>query len=362
MNLRRVQSPEFRPSTNTSIGKISVLDPAEVLIQKTDRSGFIENENFKELRRFATDALDWMAKRRLQEREKTRVKKRKLESIAVERAKNKVDAIIEKLPKEKKKKVEEAVIKYERAKERETKILQDEVQLYRTLSTVGTTSATFAHESKNTLGNILESGKTVRRRGQEHLGPNYEKLFKNPVDRIITSAEALANFSTSTLSLLAQEKRRKQRVQIHQSINAIIGLFHYFFLERNVTIEKRYAVASPYLLGSEAALDSIIINLITNSLRAFEESESLNERKIVFITEVEGEELTIRVTDNGPGIQGIKKQDIWLPGYTTTPNGTGLGLTIVKDAVSDLGGKIDVIERGAYGGAEFVIQLPILAS
>ena len=72
--------------------------------------------------------------------------------------------------------------------------------------------------------------------------------------------------------------------------------------------------------------------------------------------------MTIRVIDNGPGIEGIGKNDIWLPGQTTRPNGTGLGLTIVHDTVKDLAGDVDIIEHGEMGGAEFIIKLPIIGA
>src|SRR5262249_13584604 len=49
MNLRRVRSPEERPGTNTSIGRVAVVDTADRLIQKTDRSGFIESDSYHEL-------------------------------------------------------------------------------------------------------------------------------------------------------------------------------------------------------------------------------------------------------------------------------------------------------------------------
>ncbi len=49
-----------------------------------------------------------------------------------------------------------------------------------------------------------------------------------------------------------------------------------------------------------------------------------------------------------------------LPGQTTRPNGTGLGLTIIKDAVVDLGWNVQAVEQGELGGAEFIVELPIL--
>src|SRR5271157_892018 len=44
LNLARVRNPELRPSTNTSIGRVSVTDTSEQLKHKTDRTGFIDNE------------------------------------------------------------------------------------------------------------------------------------------------------------------------------------------------------------------------------------------------------------------------------------------------------------------------------
>ena len=71
MNLRRVRSPEERPSTNNSIGRICVEDPDGLLQQKTDRLGFLDNEPFRELIQFASDALEWMATERLRHRKKS---------------------------------------------------------------------------------------------------------------------------------------------------------------------------------------------------------------------------------------------------------------------------------------------------
>ncbi|MCX6000311.1 MAG: ATP-binding protein [Chloroflexi bacterium] len=100
-------------------------------------------------------------------------------------------------------------------------------------------------------------------------------------------------------------------------------------------------------------------NLLSNSLIAFE-GKPPGERRIIIRTAMIDHQLELRVLDNGPGIQGIDKNDIWLPGQTTRPNGTGLGLAIVRDTVTDLAGKVDAIEKGELGGAELVIFLPVI--
>lgn len=81
---------------------------------------------------------------------------------------------------------------------------------------------------------------------------------------------------------------------------------------------------------------------------------------ILITTEVEQDVWRMKVSDNGPGIKGINKRDIWLPGRTTRKNGTGLGLTIVRDAVKDLSGQVDAEEHGTLGGADIIVELPII--
>jgi C4-dicarboxylate-specific signal transduction histidine kinase len=102
-------------------------------------------------------------------------------------------------------------------------------------------------------------------------------------------------------------------------------------------------------------------SVLANSLKAFEEGTA-GERRIVIATAVDDGWLTIRAMDNGPGIQGLSVEDIWLPGETTYPNGTGLGLTIVRDTVNDLGGSVSAIAHGELGGAEIIINIPILGA
>jgi signal transduction histidine kinase len=361
MNLMRVRSPEERPSTNTSIGRVSVLDADELLVQKTDRSGFIESDAFLELKRFATDALEWMAKRRLEVAEKRRVKERIDATSEAKSAKKSVEEIIKKSPKSVRKGLMIAFDKYDKVRRKETNILRKEVQLYRTLGTAGITAATFAHESAgNPIKVISLAANTIARRGHKLFGEKYTSNLEEPVGLIRKSIDALKVLGNVTLSLTDHEKRRAGRVGIHKVIKNLIETFQPFLAEREVNVIPDFAPDSkPFLRGSEAAFESIITNFLNNSIVWFEGMQ-IEERKVVISTRIAGDILTLRVFDNGPGIVGISIKDIWLPGYTTRPNGTGLGLTIVRDAVTDLGGTVDAIEHGELGGAEFVIELPIL--
>ncbi|MFQ6547723.1 sensor histidine kinase [Aestuariibius sp. 2305UL40-4] len=67
---------------------------------------------------------------------------------------------------------------------------------------------------------------------------------------------------------------------------------------------------------------------------------------------------TMEVMDRGPGVPGSEKKHIFMPfgqGRTPTPNGTGMGLAIVRQIMQVHGGTVDVADREG-GGAVFSLH------
>jgi signal transduction histidine kinase len=359
MNLRRVRSPEERPGTNTSIGRVAVSDFEGVLSQKTDRSGFIEDEAFLEVRRFAQDALEWMARRRLDTAEKRRAQDRASSTSAATSARATLVEVIEKAPSSSREELRQAYTRYDRAREREADALRREIQLYRTLSTAGITAATFAHESSgNPLKVIAQAIGAIERRAQKLLGGDLDGLAE-PIRAVRRAVDSLGVLGAATLRLVAPNKRRIGRVDLNGTIREVLATFEPFTASRSVVVEASYAPGQPYLRGTEAAVESIVANLLNNSMVAL---EGKRQRRIRVATRVVEDTFELIVEDTGGGLDGVAPKDVWLPGFTTRTGGTGLGLTIVKDAAADLGGTAAVETHGDLGGAVFTISLPILGT
>lgn len=360
MNLRRAQSPDVRPSTNNSIGRVAIDDPTGELTQKTDRGGFIEGTAFEELRIFAQDSLEWMARRRLAAAEARRRRERTAAPTQTDRARTSLREQIEKAPPEIRPSLELALASYDRVRQRETDALRREIQLYRTLSTAGITAATFAHESSgNPLKVIEQSLNAIKFRGRKALEGRYVETLAEPVESISEATESLGVLSSATLRLVEADKRRVGRVDLHSTVRKVLEVFDPFLAGRDVTLEQKLSPAKPFLQGTEAAVESIVTNFLNNSLAAFEDSSN-PQRLLAISSEILEDVWLFRVSDNGPGIEGIGLREIWLPGNTRRPGGTGLGLTIVRDAVADLGGTVSAEAHGELDGATFTVELPIL--
>ena len=359
INLRRSQSPELRPSTNNSIGRLCVHDLDSKLIQKTDRTGFIENNTFEELRTFAQDALEWMADCRLKERENKRTKIRTETTQIAIKSKDALNKAVQKIPEKYQQIIKNVIKHYEDSRTRQVEVLREEVQLYRTLSTVGTTFAVFAHELKHPLNRIKLVIKTLEEYNSSTSKQTHTQFMKKPISIIADATKALVALPSLAIKLLIRDKRQVKTVSVHDEIREILETTEPFLQEMKVETEKEFVDIDLCVYGSTAAIQSVLMNLITNAMNAFiSNKKQKDKRKIIFRTLSSNGKMQIHVIDNGPGIQELSVDEIWLPGKTTTPNGTGLGLTIVKDTVADLGGKVFAIAQGELGGAEIIIELP----
>ena len=359
MNLARSRDPELRPSTNTAIGRLTVLDEHEDLLPKTDRTGFIENEAFYQLRRFAMDALEWMHRQRLAERENERVKQRDLASGRAKKAARELREVLQTLPEEDRSSVNVAVQQRVSALASERDLLREELGLYRTMASVGTAVSVFAHEIEGPATDLTVSIAAVERRSKKMLRDQYQATIGRQVKAVKWSAERVARFATLPLAMLRRSKRRRTNLDVNKTVQAAVNLFAPYLQDAQITILCKFCIESVHIRGSVAAVEAIVSNLITNAVKAFKRPGSpLCERKLVVRTAAVNDQVKISVMDNGPGIPSHLSDRIWLPGVTSDENGTGLGLTIVRDTVSELGGSAKAFPKGELGGAEFVISLP----
>lgn len=355
LNLRRARSPEMRPSTNTAIGRVRVSNPDRRLVQKTDRIGYIENTAFLELRRCGGDALDWAARAQTRDRDRKRQAEKEAAQKQTKRASSNLESVLARtVQPTARKQVEDAIARVLKDAGRETKALREELQLYRSLATAGMTSAVFAHEIGRPL-NLIDSAL----KGLQKLIPEDKRASAaGKIERIAEAKLRLNSFVSIPLNLLAKQKRRSGRVNVNECIAELVRLIEPIVSYYGISVDQRLTHAYTDVNGSEALIDGICLNFIMNAINAFQRPGFHQEdRRIQIVTEYDGQ-VVVKHRDNAGGIEGVDLDDIWLPGVTTAPDGTGFGLTIVRDSVNDLGGDVQAIPHVDFGGAEFIVRLP----
>lgn len=116
------------------------------------------------------------------------------------------------------------------------------------------------------------------------------------------------------------------------------------------------------IVGHEALLQQVIVNLLVNARDALVDSQAQPRRVTLAVRRSADGSVSVQVRDNGPGIPADIRDRIFEPFFTTKPVGanTGLGLSLSYGVVHDAGGELRLLSDGP--GAAFEILLPAAQS
>jgi len=112
------------------------------------------------------------------------------------------------------------------------------------------------------------------------------------------------------------------------------------------------------IASRKGQLHQIVVNLVQNAADALKARD--NAAQITISAAQQGDWITLRVADNGPGIAADHQTKIFEPFFTTKPigAGTGLGLYVSYTMAGKLGGSLDYADAPG-GGAQFTLRLPL---
>ena len=126
-------------------------------------------------------------------------------------------------------------------------------------------------------------------------------------------------------------------------------------LPANVKVETKLDADPDTVCAIEGKMQLMVMNLLSNAGDAMEEEGGVLNVELKSVSE--GVQLI--VSDTGPGIPDKVLSRIFEPFFTTKPlgRGSGLGLPMVREAVEEAGGTLDLVSRPG-DGTTFTILLP----
>jgi signal transduction histidine kinase len=128
--------------------------------------------------------------------------------------------------------------------------------------------------------------------------------------------------------------------------------------DKHLTWQTDIPVDLPEISADPDRLASVVENLVSNAIKYTHAGGMVSINALV-----EGEELLIRVKDNGSGIDSDEQQKVFEPFYRGNQGrrfkqGMGLGLSIARDLIEAHGGRIS-LESEPGKGSLFTIHLPL---
>ena len=182
---------------------------------------------------------------------------------------------------------------------------------------------------------------------------------------------------TENVLLHARGERRgiraaPQWTDIEAVVHDAVGLVEAQAQSRSARIVVAGAAVDGLVGGASgwtdaAAVRQIVINFVENALKFGPDGQTVTVTLDIERPATDGAEGLLRLTveDEGPGVRPADRDRIWQPFVRlaeggSAPAGTGLGLSVVRQLVAELGGRWSVSDV-AGGGARFTVELPLEA-
>ena len=240
--------------------------------------------------------------------------------------------------------------------------LEERERLRDRLASLGEMAAGIAHELKNPLAGIEVMAGLLRRQVPE--SPDAQSLLAD----IISEAKLANSIVVEMLEFVRPIRLQVERTDLTEVLHQSVTLAESKVPRGEVAVELDVASGLPMIDADHNQLCQVFSNLITN---AFEALDGRGQVRIAASIDTAAHDpaftmsdsapdaptIVVDVVDSGPGVPADMRDRIFDPFFTTKPQGSGLGLPIVRKIVDAHDGRIDVSSvLGA--GTRFRVTLP----
>jgi len=255
--------------------------------------------------------------------------------------------------------------------EQERARAEQAMQQAQKLESLGVLAGGIAHDFNNLLTAILGNATLLRAECPE------EALLQAPLEQIELASRRAADLCRQMLAYAGKGRFALQAIDLNDVVRASHALIR-VSVPNKAVLDLELADALPAVLGDQAQLRHLLMNLVINAGEALREGEgtitiatgyrAVTSRElaaIVFNTELqEGRYVSLRVGDTGTGMPPDMISRIFDPFFTTKFTGRGLGLPAVLgivrahdgamrvDSTPGVGSTFELLLRAATEGTE----------
>lgn len=217
------------------------------------------------------------------------------------------------------------------------------------LAIIGELAARVVHEVRNPLVAIGGFARLVRR-GMEPEDPrsDYLRIISDEVARLERIVQELLDFSRP------QNRVRTEVVELNQLVHEVVSIATVEAASHDVVVTEDLGADIGQVRIDTDKTRQVLINILRNAV------DVLVERGGTLGVEtraLDADRVRVTICDNGPGIPADRREQVFQPGFTTRPDGTGFGLAIAKRLIELQGGTVGLRE-GVAQGCTFDVLLP----
>ncbi|WP_058374513.1 sensor histidine kinase [Pseudoalteromonas translucida] len=236
----------------------------------------------------------------------------------------------------------------------ETRRLQKRVAHMQRLSALGKMVASLAHQVRTPLSAaMLYAANLGSKRLPEASRDNFQTKLMSRLKDLENQVNDMLLFAKSGDQHVVEQVSMQQLLsEVKAGADAMVTL-------NNSELGVSLPEPDITILGNKTALASAIQNLIHNSIQIIGAGAQV---QVSAMRDLQTPDFVrISVSDNGPGVDLQQVDKLFEPFFTTSSQGTGLGLAVVSSVANAHQGRIEVTNN-VHGGACFNLLLPISAA
>ena len=239
--------------------------------------------------------------------------------------------------------------------------LEERERLRDRLASLGEMAAGIAHELKNPLAGIEVMAGLLRRQVSE--SADAQSLLAD----IISEAKLANAIVVEMLEFVRPIRLQVERTDLGDVLHQAVTLAENKVKRGGVSVHLDLEPALPMIHGDRYQLCQVFTNLLTNAFEALDGRGQIGIKAVAETIEQDPgfadaqaptPAVVVDVTDDGPGVPLELSDRIFDPFFTTKPQGSGLGLPIVRKIVDAHDGRIDLTSTPGRG-TRFRITLPV---
>ncbi len=196
-----------------------------------------------------------------------------------------------------------------------------------------------AHDFNNLLGGILGHLELAR------MPSATPRTIDHHIKEALRTAECAAAVTTRLLALSRKQESERRSFDLHDLLEALMPVMKRLLGDRG-TVTLGGDAGPIWVLGDAAELEQIVLNLVGNAADAIAEGGTFVRLRLDHC-----DPIRLSVVDDGPGMAEDVAGAAFDPFFTTKPvgEGTGLGLSLVREGVEGMVGEIELHSRPGEG-------------
>ena len=214
------------------------------------------------------------------------------------------------------------------------------------------------HEINNSLTPISSISESLTQRvssavQQNQIEPDLGERIEKNLALVGERCTSLADFTERYRKLAGLPEPQLKRTCLSSLLERVVAL-----------VEEMGQTNVPITVSGDSALnvdldpglmEQVLINLLKNALEASGDHEGI--AAVMIAWQASGGQVRITIKDEGHGLSN--PDNLFVPFYSTKPNGSGIGLVLSRQIIEAHGGYLSLTNRENHQGCCASIELPM---